>query len=266
MNINVGFYRIAMKNLLIALLLLISLVACGSPGEETATESASQTPDPCAEANLPAEVDKVHKITREFDDYSALASNTPQSQLVQVIPELQRVLRDAEDQPVPSCLSDLKALQIRHMNTVVQTLLLFVSSGDVNIVGQGIAQARELHAQYDLEMARLLGVTLNVVTATPPGATETTATPQAQVTQPPTPEPVVTNNGSNDLNLRVAPDFNAAPTNVLAVGQSTPAIGRTADAQWILVQVPDQPGKNAWVYASVVQLSVSIETLPVAAP
>ena len=252
---------------ILGIIAILLLSACGGSGEGiTPTVSATQTPDPCAEANLPAEVEKVHKITREFDDYATLASNTPQSQLVQVIPELQRVLRDAEDQAVPACLSDLKTLQLKHMNTVVQTLLLFVSSGDVNTVAQGIAQARALHTQYDIEMARLLGITLTVVTQTLPAVTEPASTPVTQATETPLPAPAVTNAGANDLNLRVAPDFNSAPLHVLAVGQSANAVGRTADSQWILIQVPDQPGETAWVYASVVQLNVPIETLPVSAP
>lgn len=252
---------------ILGIIAILLLSACGGSGEGiTPTVSATQTPDPCAEANLPAEVEKVHKITREFDDYATLASNTPQSQLVQVIPELQRVLRDAEDQAVPACLSDLKTLQLKHMNTVVQTLLLFVSSGDVNTVAQGIAQSRELHTQYEIEMARLLGITLTVVTQTQSAGTEPAPTPEAQATVTPLPAAMVTNAGANDLNLRVAPDFNSAPLHVLAVGQSANAVGRTADSQWILIQVPDQPGETAWVYASVVQLNVPIETLPVAAP
>ena len=258
-------YRYKLQ-LILGIIAILLLTACGGSGEETPTVGATQPPDPCAEANLPAEVEKVHKITREFDDYAALASNTPQSQLVQVIPELQRVLRDAEDLEVPACLTDLKTLQLQHMNTVVQTLLLFVSSGDVNTVAQGIAQSRELHTQYDVEMARLLGITLTVATRTQPAATEPPVTPQAQATETSPPAPMVTNTGANDLNLRVAPDFNSAPLHVLAVGQSASAVGRTADAQWILIQVPDQPGETAWVYASVVQLNVPIETLPVSAP
>lgn len=155
------------RTVLPAILGITLLVACGGSGGETPTETATQTPDPCNEANLPAGVEKVHKHMREFDDYAALASNTPQAQLVQVIPELQRVLREAEDEKVPACLAGLKTLQLKHMQAVVQTLLAFMGNADVNLVNQGIAQARELHAQYDVEMARLLGVTLTVVTPTP---------------------------------------------------------------------------------------------------
>lgn len=245
---------------------LLLFSACGSSRDATPAIATTQIPDPCNEANLPAEVEKIHDLMREFDDYAALASNTPQTQLVQVIPEMQRVLREAENQEVPACLADMKALQLAYMNTVVRTLIAFLGNSDVNLVNEGIKTARGLHTQYDIEMARLLGLTLTVITITPPHVIETAVTPQAQVTHPPTPEPLVTNNGANDLNLRIAPDFNAAPTNVLAVGQSTAAIGRTTDSLWILVQVPGQPDKTAWVYASVVQLSVPIEALPIAPP
>ena len=157
----------------IILLFTVILSACG--GKETtvpATETlvpATLTPDPCSEANLPDEITKVHKFMREFDDYSALASNTPQQQLIVVIPELQRILRDAQDQTVPSCLGNLKELQLGHMSMVVQTLLAFVGNSDAKLVNEGIARARDLHVQYDVEMARLLGITLTASTPVPTG-------------------------------------------------------------------------------------------------
>lgn len=252
--------RFTSKTILFILMVLL-VSACG--GNESADATAiptlpvTLTPDPCADANLPGEVAKLNALMREFDDYATLASNTPQAQLVVVVPELQRVLRAAEDQPVPVCLEGLKELQIKHMTIVVQTLLAFMGSSDASLVNTGIAQARDLHAQYDIEMARLLGVTLTIST---PAPTSEPAQPTA------TPMPLVTNPGPNELNLRNAPDFNAAATTVFAVGESTLALGRTADNQWIQVQVPGQPDKTAWVFASVVNLSLPIEVLPVVTP
>ena len=175
------------KNLLSAFLLMsVLLGACGSqptsvPAPALANApplpAASSTPanDPCSSENLPAEVKKVHDLTREFDDYSTLASNTPQAQLVQVIPEMQRVLRDAEDQPVPACLQDLKQLQLLHVATVVQTLMAFMAAQDeaaAEQVNLGIVQARDLRLKYDVERARLLGITLAPL---PASATATAA-------------------------------------------------------------------------------------------
>ncbi|NWF65399.1 MAG: hypothetical protein HXY38_13965 [Chloroflexi bacterium] len=240
---------------------LALMTACGSdsalPATPIPTAAATLTPDLCIEPMLSAEVNKINKLMREFDDYAALASNTPQEQLVQVIPDMQRALRDAEDQVVPACLMTLKDLQVRHMRVVVQTLLAFVGNANADVINNGISQARDLHSQYDIEMARLLGVTL--VIPSPMPATEPVQ-PSA------TPVPVVTNSGANELNLRNAPDFNAAATSVLGVGVSTPALGRTADNQWILVEAPQQPGEKVWVFAAVVELSVPIETLPIVSP
>jgi hypothetical protein len=196
---------------------------------------------------------------REFDDYSTLASNTPQAQLVTVIPELQRVLRNAEDQVVPACLENLKRLQLQHMEIVVQTLLAFMGESiNVELVNAGIAQARDLHQQYDIELARLLGITLQV--ATPDSTSDTSTSPTA----PPT--PLVTNPGPNEINLWSAPDFNAPVSGVLPIQATARAFGKTADNQWIQVEVPNQPGQTAWIIASVAKLSIPIEQLLVITP
>jgi hypothetical protein len=161
-----------MKNktfIIMALLFVFLLPACaGNPATPTAVEpAASDTPivatatlDPCSEAALPDEIKKVNDLMREFDDYSRLASSTPQEQLVQVIPSLQEVRRRAESQEVPQCLADLKNLQLAHMNTVIETLMVFMGNAKAEGVNPGIAQARDLHMKYDIEIARLLGVTL----------------------------------------------------------------------------------------------------------
>ncbi len=175
-----------------SLILLVSLsvflAACGGSETSVAASDATAiistlTPDLCFTENLPDEAAKVNKFMREFDDYSALASNTPQAQLVVIIPDMQRVLRDAEDQSVPACLENLKKAQLSYMQVVVQTLMVFMGNSDMGLVNSGISQARELHTQYDIELARLLGLTLVVAptsTAAPvtpdPGSVPT-ATP-----------------------------------------------------------------------------------------
>lgn len=253
-----------MKKYCLSLFLLFTvfLSACGGEVTAPVTETptvATSTPDLCSEEFLPDEVAKIHKLTREFDDYSALASNTPQQQLVAVIPDLQRVLRNAEDQVVPACLTDLKKLQVTHMQTVVQTLLGFLGNADASAVSNGISKARDLHAQYDIEMARLLGVTLTVITQTP-------VLPTTIVEPTSTPVLSVTNSGPNDLNLRKTPDFNSPASTVLASGESVIAVGRTADSQWIQVLSPENTGEYVWVYTTVVSFSFPVASLPIVTP
>jgi len=156
---------------LLVFFLFISLVlsACG---ETSQTAGASLTPDPCAPENIRVEVEKVHKLMREFDDASLLAASTPREQIRPAIADLQEIRRAAEDQKVPACLGNLKTYQITHMNTVINTLVSFMGgTSDQETMNQGIALARQQHDQYTLELARLLGVT--VMPAAPPVVTST---------------------------------------------------------------------------------------------
>jgi hypothetical protein len=266
--------------LTLTLIAMMLISACGS-SEQAPTKtpkptktSAAQpvasplptgTPDPCAPENLPAEVEKVHKLMREFDDASLLASNTPIEQLNPSIADLQRIRRGAEDQPVPSCLTSLKQYQLAHMNTVINTMLYMLgyqgNDSDKEVLNQGIALARQQHDQYILELANVLGLTVVAAPTTAPAQ----GTPEAGATLAPSPV-VITNPGPTAVNLRNQPDLNAGNIGILDLGASAVVLGRTADALWYQVEFPGQTGQTAWVYASLVQLSDPTVELPVITP
>lgn len=203
----------------------------------------------------------MHKLMREFDDASLLASNTPLDQLNPTIANLQRIRRDAEDLHVPACLTTLKQYQLAHMNTVINTMLGFLSGSDSEALNQSIALARQQHDQYTLELASLLGIT--VVAA--PTANSISGTPVVVAT-PTFAGLYVTNPGPTNVNLRVQPALNAESLGILGVGASAALLGRTDNALWLQVEFPNQPGQTAWVYASLVQLSDPTTELPVLTP
>lgn len=101
---------------------------------------------------------------REFDDGSTLAASVPTDQLTPVISNLQRIRRDAEDLPTPSCLVTLKTYEINHMNLVINTLINLISyaNGSISkdVIDQGIELARQEHDKYTIELARVLGLTM----------------------------------------------------------------------------------------------------------
>lgn len=135
---------------------------------------ATDTPDPCAPENLEAEVQKIHAYMREFDDASTLAASRPSGELAASIEDLQRIRREAEDQPTPACLATLKTYQVSHMNSVINTLIAFMGGADQTAVDQGIALARDQHDRYTLELARLLGITVEPASSIlPPAQTPT---------------------------------------------------------------------------------------------
>jgi hypothetical protein len=79
---------------------------------------------------------------------------------------LQRIRREADDESIPLCLTDLKTYQISHMNSVINTLLAFMRSSDprsidcVDIVSNTEEEVfstllwlGQLHDQYLVELA-----------------------------------------------------------------------------------------------------------------
>jgi hypothetical protein len=110
---------------------------------------------------------------REFDDTSQLASSLPAQQLPEVISNMQRIRRTAEDLPIPNCLTTLKSHQLNHMNVMIQTLLAFVGGANPETLTNGLANARQEYDRYSIELVRLLGITLAPIIGTPPPVNET---------------------------------------------------------------------------------------------
>ena len=83
-------------------LIAVLLSACGTNapavnGSPSAPPAAiTVTPDPCASENIEAEVNKIYKFMREFDDASSLAASRPREELADAIAELQRIRRAAD--------------------------------------------------------------------------------------------------------------------------------------------------------------------------
>jgi hypothetical protein len=162
-----------MKKFILYLFPLFLLItsACGSQPIVTQPEalaaSTTTTDDPCSSQNLPTTVQGLNDLMREFDEASQLASNTPAQQLPEVISNLQRIRRGAEDTQIPACLGELKTHQLNHMNLMIQTLIAFVGGASKEELNAGLENARKEHDLYSLEIVRLLGITLAPITATP---------------------------------------------------------------------------------------------------
>ena len=240
--------------LLAAALISLLLAACGP--------KAGATPEACAPENIVAEAAKVNNLMREFDDAAQLASSVSRDQLVSVLPSLQEIRRRAEDQAVPDCLAALKTLQVTQMNTVIDTLLAFVSGASSDQLIQGINLARLQHEQYNQELARVLGATYvpaATQAAMPPAFTPTPLPPITATA----PIAYVTNPGPGPVNIRARPASDAEVLAMLDAGLSMPAVGKTADGQWI--QVADAQGNTGWVYAAIITVTGGA-ALPVVTP
>jgi len=223
--------------------------------------AVTAAPDPCAPENINAEIEQIHKLMREFDDASLLASNTPLDQINPSIADLQRIRRETEDHPAPVCIITLKEFQLAHMHTVINTMLGFLSGVDEETLNQNIALARQQHDQYTLELATLLGLTIVAL----PTQEEEQGTPVVLAT-PTISGLYVTNPGPTTVNLRAQPNLSAKALGLMDIGASAIVLGRTADAFWYQIEFPGQPGQTAWVYVSLVQISDPMIDLPIVEP
>ena len=162
-----------MKKSVLYLFLVFPLIlsACGSQPITTQPEAlpadTSAADDLCSSENLPTTVQGLNDLMREFDDASQLAASTPAGQLPDLIANLQRIRREAEDSQIPSCLGALKTHQLNHMNLMIQTLIAFVGGASQDELNKGLENARKEHDLYSLEIVRLLGITLSPITPTP---------------------------------------------------------------------------------------------------
>ena len=237
---------------------LASLAACGGPPTPVAV-TASASPDPCAAPQLVTTIGAIETVMRKFDDESALAANVPRSELAARISALQNIRREAQALTTPACVRLLSQLQILHMNTVIDTLLAFMSRGDQAEVTLGIQAGRQQHDAYVLELARLQGKSPATAVLFPP--TVATGSPEVLTATPaPTIEAVtgfiVVNPGPDVITMRAVPSTAGDALATLAVGQSARALGGSADGQWIQVVLPEHPYQTAWVQIALVQVTI----------
>lgn len=244
----------------ISLILLVTgtiLSACAGQVAAPTSLPAAIT-DPCAPGNLKGTTAVINDLMQQFDDEAALAANVPRSQLAERIVALQSIRRQAQDYDAPACLAQLKQLQLTHMNSVIETMLAFLSRGDQAAVARGIQAGREQHDQYVVELARLLGMTAVAVTPQPTAAASASAEATTGRTQTAIPVSsfVAVNAGPVPLTLRSVPSTSGEVMATLPVGGSAAALGGSPDGEWVHVVVPGQPYQTAWVLASLVLITV----------
>jgi len=145
-----------------------SAISTFTPIPTRGQSTSTPTPNPCAADNIANTVKPVNDLMRQFDDASQLGSNVSRDQAPQVIVEMQRIRRNVEDLEIPPCLEILKQHELAHMNSVIDTMLGFISGADSNAINNSLVKARNEHDQYTLELARLLAYPTKIANPTPP--------------------------------------------------------------------------------------------------
>lgn len=135
----------------------------------TNTPFPTGTLNACSSQNVSAEVERLHAITREFDDTFGLAQTLRLEQAIPLVSEMQRIKRTAEDLDIPPCLVKLQEYQLLYMNSGIEvfTTVYAVTSSNPNIdqntlnsiTGPLLEQVLSSAKLYLDEQAKLMGWT-----------------------------------------------------------------------------------------------------------
>jgi uncharacterized protein YgiM (DUF1202 family) len=122
-----------------------------------------------------------------------------------------------------------------------------------------------INVSDNIDTAPVGGVDTAAATDAAPAAdaTATPATTPAAALAPGTPADAAIATITNQLgaNLRSVPDRNANPVITVDNGERFPAIGRTADSEWVQLALPD--GTTAWALLGTVSLDTDVNSLPI---
>ena len=257
----------------------ISLSSCFNKIPET-------TPilDPCAPEMLAGTMRPLQGLMRAFDDVTDIAYNMSRPQVSEQIAELQNYRRQVAEFDVPSCLVELTALQVNYMDSVINNLLAFLggASGDTTVVGLRISAG--IRDKYEDALAVLLGVT-----STPrptaigmmqlPASTPTVMIPVTGITPideiPPSPTATAKYltptpfsalgivNNPDGVNVRHGPGLFYTYSVIVPLDEQIEIVGRTEDAQWLLIRDPETAEIAGWVYVPLVNLEIPVEQIPI---
>lgn len=247
------------KFFIIAALFALSASSCSlltlTESEHTPLPpTPTPTPDPCSPENIISEVEDLQAIVNSFQDGTIIANNTDVNQIIFPLMRLQEIQTEIRKIKVPDCLETLKNTSLEYTSSVINYLLIFMNIRD--------PESEELNASVQNSQIIWQSVLkeFNNVLAT--AGMEPQQLPELNQLFPQGESlgAVVSNTGTQAVNIRSAPNLDASIVASLEAGMQAPALGRTEAGDWIQVNLE---GVLGWVFAETVTINVPIENLPV---
>lgn len=241
----------------------------------------------CAPGFVAEVVKPLTALMQAFDDTTDIAYYMPRPQVSAQITELQSYRRQVTMIEVPSCLLQLKAAQIKYMDSVINTLLAFLGGAKGEVTISGLEISLQFRARYENELTNLLGVTSTprpttialsegqLIVSSPTGTQiSNSSTPSivevsptvipVQDTATPTPfsaMAVVSN--PEGVNVRFGPGVLYGYDTVIPQYEELEILGKSENGEWLLVADSSSLGALGWIFAPLVQLDISIEKIPI---
>jgi len=218
----------------------------------TATAEPSATPDPCSVENILGEVEKVQELVNEFQDIAYIANFTPKAQLIDPLLKLQGVHSELQNLAVPPCQEALKDAALDYMGAVINYLAFFMGDVPTEQVNAGIQNSQALWQALVAEFNKVFSIA-GVEPLELPGLSQAAPAITAAAV-------LVSNNGSQSVNVRARADINAAIVGTIDPGMTALGIGRTAAGDWLQVNLN---GTLGWVSADAVSVNTPVIDIPI---
>lgn len=132
-----------MKRIVLSLLPVLFLTACGLFGPAPCSEQAAEY--------IPA----LESYFDDWDDTTAIANSTPRASLSTVIADLQSIKRDVADLEHPACADHVHQLGVDYMDKTIDGFLSFLSQDEDKVVNQTFDEASTLLSEFVDELAKL---------------------------------------------------------------------------------------------------------------
>lgn len=188
----------------------------------------------------------------DFQDIAYIANFTPQAQLIEPILRLQAVRSELLRLPVPECEAALKNSALDYMSAMINYLAFFMGGEAAENVDAGIQNSQQLWQVVVSEFNKVVSV----------AGVEPQEIPELSEVAPPLDVPaiLVSNIGSQSVNVRAQPDMNAAILATLEPGMASAGLGRTGAGDWLQINMN---GVIGWVAADAVSASIPVIDMPV---
>jgi len=254
---------------LFALLGLILLVSNGCSATAATALQATMIPssspvaaDACGAENIRTNIQPISDILFAFDDTNYLSNFTQQALLYAPLMEMQAQRRQLDKLTVTPCLEELKQTTHDYMNAVIDYLAYFMGNLKKEVWEPRQKASQSFRQEIDAQYIKLMGASLQSSQMNLPTPTSEKNKTTALATQTASISIAVKNSGASSVNIRKDPNSDGAIIGAFRQGDVLPGFGKSADGQWILVNLNNQFG---WVNTSLVELNMPIDAIPFAA-
>jgi len=242
---------------MVVLSFLLGSCAVLSPAEPTATPippTPTPTPDPCSPELLINEIEDLQALVKGFQA-SMIFANSIQDpkEVIAPILELQDIQLQIRILKVPDCLEKLKSMVLDYTDSVVFYLIFYLNQ---NITQEDFDQlVNTSNQKWSLVQGEFNAVLSNLGLPTSSIPEFNQSLPETEGTGA-----TVLNESTSAVNVRSAPNTDAAVVASLETGATATALGKNEIGDWIQVDIN---GILGWVFAENVTLNVPIEELQI---